>query len=84
LNFKEEDWEAYTEANMKFAEALFPIMEQNDLLWVQDYHLMLLPQLLRERLPAKYNVKIGFFLHTPFPSSEIYRFILRFCLKDIP
>lgn len=40
------------------------------LVWVNDYHLMLLPELLRERLP---NAIIGFFLHIPFPSSEIFR-----------
>jgi trehalose-6-phosphate synthase len=49
------------------------------LVWVQDYHLMLLPSMLRERMgDDESNVKIGFFLHTPFPSSEIYRQVLFF------
>lgn len=46
------------------------------MVWVHDYHLMLLPQYLREEIgDSKENVKIGFFLHTPFPSSEIYRIL---------
>jgi trehalose 6-phosphate synthase len=46
------------------------------LIWVHDYHLMLMPAMLREELGDKVkNVKIGFFLHTPFPSSEIYRIL---------
>jgi len=44
------------------------------MIWVHDYHLMLLPGMLREAIgDSKKNVKIGFFLHTPFPSSEVYR-----------
>jgi trehalose 6-phosphate synthase/phosphatase len=43
-----------------------------DIIWVHDYHLMLLPQLLRQSLP---DARIGFFLHTPFPSSEVFRII---------
>lgn len=51
-------------------------MEDNDLVWVHDYHLMLLPAMLREEIGnSKKNVKFGFFLHTPFPSSEIYRIL---------
>lgn len=46
------------------------------MIWVHDYHLMLLPEMLREEIGnSKKNVKIGFFLHTPFPSSEIYRIL---------
>lgn len=46
------------------------------MIWVHDYHLMLLPAMLREEIgDKKKNVKLGFFLHTPFPSSEIYRIL---------
>lgn len=49
------------------------------MIWVHDYHLMLLPAMLREEISnmeqPKKNVKLGFFLHTPFPSSEIYRIL---------
>lgn len=65
-------WDAYSKANHRFAEAVMQIYEPGDLVWVQDYHLMLLPSLLRKRLR---DVTLGFFLHTPFPSSEIYRIL---------
>ncbi|ORX95026.1 hypothetical protein K493DRAFT_220088 [Basidiobolus meristosporus CBS 931.73] len=75
ISFDEDDWEAYQKANACFADAINEIVDDNDLVWVQDYHLMLLPQLLREKIQHKNNVKIGWFLHTPFPSSEIYRIL---------
>ncbi|KAJ9097677.1 hypothetical protein QFC21_004714 [Naganishia friedmannii] len=141
MNFDESHWLAYREANMRFAEVVNSFVTENDMVWVQDYHLMLLPMLLRtmisghpaqgetirkeltrvavgvpgdiastigigeevtetedpyeegvKELTEKWNasrertekaaeangkagVKIGFFLHTPFPSSEIYRIL---------
>ncbi|KAJ3115023.1 Trehalose-6-P synthase/phosphatase complex synthase subunit [Phlyctochytrium bullatum] len=76
ITFNEDDWEAYQQANVAFADALIRQVNDGDLIWVHDYHLMLLPALLRERLGDRFpNVKIGFFLHTPFPSSEIYRIL---------
>eukprot|EP00474_Spongospora_subterranea_P008669 CRZ09127.1 hypothetical protein [Spongospora subterranea] len=63
-------FEAYEEANQLFADALLSIYRPGDLVWVHDYHLMLLPSMLRS---VHQKMKIGFFLHTPFPSSEIYR-----------
>lgn len=65
-------WEAYSKANHRFAEAVMQVYQPGDMVWVQDYHLMLLPSLLRKRLR---DVTIGFFLHTPFPSSEVYRIL---------
>ena len=62
--------------NRLFAKAVIKDVQDGDLIWVHDYHLMLLPQMLREEIgDSKKNVKIGFFLHTPFPSSEIYRIL---------
>ncbi|KAI8847205.1 glycosyltransferase family 20-domain-containing protein [Chytridium lagenaria] len=75
INFDEDHWEAYQQANLAFAEELAAHVQDGDLIWVHDYHLMLLPALLRERISPSLNVKIGFFLHTPFPSSEIYRIL---------
>ncbi|QDS78182.1 hypothetical protein FKW77_005455 [Venturia effusa] len=76
ITFDESAWEAYTEANRLFAKAIAKDVQDNDLVWVHDYHLMLLPAMLREELgDTRKNVKIGFFLHTPFPSSEIYRIL---------
>ncbi|KAI3405325.2 TPS1 [Candida oxycetoniae] len=76
MNFDENAWAAYIEANRKFAQVLVEQVADNDMIWVHDYHLMLLPEMLRELLgTTKKNIRIGFFLHTPFPSSEIYRIL---------
>ena len=50
------------------------ILRPDDLLWVHDYHLMLLPRLVREKFP---DMPIGFFLHIPFPSYEVFRLLPR-------
>jgi trehalose 6-phosphate synthase len=107
MNFDESHWLAYRQANLTFAEAVMTQIRSDSMVWVQDYHLMLLPLFLRgmiqgpaslgESTETEYKslidglvtglspapiekstgVKIGFFLHTPFPSSEIYRFVIR-------
>ncbi|EER11216.1 conserved hypothetical protein [Perkinsus marinus ATCC 50983] len=66
------EWETYQKANAKFVDAIMKVLHDDDLVWVHDYHLMLVPKLLRERVP---NVNIGWFLHTPFPSAEIYKML---------
>ncbi len=63
-------WAAHQLANRLFAEVVLRHYQDGDIVWVQDYHLMLLPAILKEARP---RMKVGFFLHTPFPSSEIYR-----------
>lgn len=78
MNFDESAWAAYIEANKLFCESLVNKVKDNDIIWIHDYHLMLLPSMLRNLLDERKifkNVKIGFFLHTPFPSSEIYRIL---------
>lgn len=76
ITFDESAWNAYRAANRLFAKAVAKDVNDGDLVWVHDYHLMLLPAMLREEIGmSKKNVKIGFFLHTPFPSSEIYRIL---------
>ena len=62
-------WDAYETVNSRFADAVASEYRPGDLIWVQDYHLMRLPALLRERLP---DARIGFFLHVPFPNPEIF------------
>ncbi|XP_047321709.1 probable alpha,alpha-trehalose-phosphate synthase [UDP-forming] 10 [Impatiens glandulifera] len=64
-------WKAYVSANKLFADKVMEVINpEEDFVWLHDYHLMVLPTFLRKR----YNrVKLGFFLHGPFPSSEIYR-----------
>ena len=74
LKFEAKDWDAYVEANRIFAGAVVERYKPNDLIWVHDYHLMLLPQMLRAKLP---DAAIGFFLHIPFPSSEIFPILPR-------
>lgn len=54
--------------NQSFADAIQDVYKDGDLIWVHDYHLTMLPQMLRNVLPS---AKIGFFLHLPFPSSEV-------------
>lgn len=103
MNFDEENWLAYRQANLYFAKVVRQQARTGDMVWVQDYHLMLLPMFLRGMFSGADNytrsevarvvegitdnmteeihpveerassIKIGFFLHTPFPSSEIYR-----------
>lgn len=65
-------WAAYQRVNRHFYDAVIDIAEPTDTIWIHDYHLMQLPRLIREKLP---EAKIGFFLHIPFPSSEIFRLI---------
>jgi trehalose 6-phosphate synthase len=74
MNFDDVAWRAYTEANRLFAQAIAPMVNDRDLVWVHDYHLMLLPSMLREEVDV--NFRLGFFLHTPFPSSEVYRWVM--------
>jgi trehalose 6-phosphate synthase/phosphatase len=68
----DEQFEAYKEANEEFAKVVISLYKPGDTVWIHDYHLMLLPALLRSKVP---DMKIGFFFHTPFPSSEIYRML---------
>lgn len=65
-------WETYKQVNQLFCEQVVKVVRSTDTIWVHDYHLMLLPQLLREQLP---QAKIGFFLHIPFPSFELFRLL---------
>ena len=62
----------YTQANDIFAEALLKELREDDVVWIHDYHLMPLAAILRERMPG---LTIGFFLHIPFPSYELFRML---------
>ncbi|HKO48762.1 MAG TPA: bifunctional alpha,alpha-trehalose-phosphate synthase (UDP-forming)/trehalose-phosphatase [Polyangiaceae bacterium] len=66
------DFEEYRAVNERFADAVCAQAREDDLIWIHDYHLLLLPAILRQRLP---HARIGFFLHIPFPSSEIFRLL---------
>ncbi len=70
--YSKDLWQAYERVNEAFADAVVEVAKDGDIIWVHDYHLMLLPKLIRERLP---RATIGFFLHIPFPSFEIFRLL---------
>ncbi len=75
LTFYEEAyWEEYKQVNRTFAEEVLKVLRPDDLVWVHDYQLMLVPGLIRERYP---DMPIGFFLHIPFPSYEVFRLLPR-------
>jgi trehalose 6-phosphate synthase/phosphatase len=70
LRYEPAWWEHYRKVNELFAQKVLEIASPGDLIWVHDYHLMLVPAILRAAAP---KFKIGFFLHTPFPAHEIFR-----------
>ncbi|HEX8323945.1 MAG TPA: bifunctional alpha,alpha-trehalose-phosphate synthase (UDP-forming)/trehalose-phosphatase [Tepidisphaeraceae bacterium] len=70
FTYATEWWDHYETVNRRFADVVLNEAGEDDLVWVHDYQLLLLPQMLREARPT---LKIGFFLHTPFPSYEVFR-----------
>ncbi|XP_060201246.1 probable alpha,alpha-trehalose-phosphate synthase [UDP-forming] 7 [Lycium barbarum] len=69
--FDRSMWEAYVSANKLFSQKVVEVLNpEDDFVWIHDYHLMVLPTFLRRRFN---RLRMGFFLHSPFPSSEIYR-----------
>ncbi len=63
------DWELYRAVNERYADVVAQHLRAGDRVWIHDFHLMLLPRLLRDRCPG---ARIGFFLHTPFPPAESF------------
>jgi trehalose 6-phosphate synthase/phosphatase len=70
LRYEPAWWDHYQNVNRTFAEKVLEVAQQGDLVWVHDYQLMLVPAILRAGAP---DLRIGFFLHTPFPAYEIFR-----------
>ncbi|MCA8964244.1 MAG: bifunctional alpha,alpha-trehalose-phosphate synthase (UDP-forming)/trehalose-phosphatase, partial [Planctomycetes bacterium] len=70
VEYDQRAWPEYLAVNQKFADAVIECAEPGDTVWVHDFHLMMLPSLLRAQRP---DLSIGFFLHVPFPSSEVWR-----------
>jgi trehalose 6-phosphate synthase/phosphatase len=68
--YKENFWKSYKRINELFCEDVLTIAKEEDIIWIHDYQLMLLPKLLREKLP---NATIGFFLYVSFPPFELFR-----------
>ena len=68
--FDENYFDSYVKANQLFLKAIEKSIQPDDMIWIHDYQLFLLPALIRDRFP---KANIGFFLHIPFPSYEIFR-----------
>lgn len=68
--FHRDWWDTYVKVNRRFAETAAEAVEKDGLVWVQDYQLQLVPEMLRRLRP---DVRIGFFLHIPFPPTELFR-----------
>jgi trehalose 6-phosphate synthase/phosphatase len=73
-----ELWSAYNTVNRLFAERVVQCFHEGDLVWIHGFHLLILPSYLTRRIPM---AKVGIFLHTPFPSSEIFRTV--WCREDL-
>jgi len=70
--YNRKNWDSYLRVNEIFCHEIALVAKPDDIIWIHDYHLLVLPQLLRSRLP---DATIGFFLHIPFPSSEVFRIL---------
>ena len=70
--YKKSFWQAYKEVNQLFCDEICRVIRPGDVVWVQDYQLMLLPAMLRKVYP---DLSIGYFHHIPFPSYELFRIL---------
>ncbi|HOU31373.1 MAG TPA: trehalose-6-phosphate synthase, partial [Bacteroidales bacterium] len=70
--YNEKYYSVYQEVNRLFLEKVLEVAREGDILWIHDYHLLILPGMIREKWK---NASIGFFLHIPFPSYELFRFL---------
>lgn len=68
--YEDHSWKYYVHVNQAFADKIVSNWKRGDVIWIHDYHLLLLPGMIRKKLP---DAKIGFFLHVAFPSSEVFR-----------
>src|SRR5437870_9506636 len=70
--YSASEWDAYRAVNERFADEVVRGMKRGDSIWIHDYHLFLLPRLIRTRVP---DARIGFFLHIPFPPYDVFRLL---------
>jgi trehalose 6-phosphate synthase/phosphatase len=68
--YEDHSWKYYVNVNQAFADKIIRNWKRGDVIWIHDYHLLLVPGMIRKKLP---DAKIGFFLHVAFPSSEVFR-----------
>jgi trehalose 6-phosphate synthase/phosphatase len=72
VEYDQDAWSTYVRVNQKFADAALDVLGEGDTIWVHDYQLLLVPEMIKNRRP---DVTIGFFLHIPFPSYEVFRIL---------
>ncbi|MCU4157728.1 bifunctional alpha,alpha-trehalose-phosphate synthase (UDP-forming)/trehalose-phosphatase [Carboxylicivirga sp. A043] len=72
VDYSPENWETYKRVNQRFADRVLEVAEDGDTVWVHDYQLLLVPEMIKSVKP---NVTVGFFLHIPFPSYEVFRIL---------
>jgi trehalose 6-phosphate synthase/phosphatase len=70
--YNPQHWASYKQVNQKFADAIIRTATKDDVIWIHDYQLMLVPQMVRKQIP---DISIGFFQHIPFPSYEVFRLL---------
>ncbi len=72
VDYSPENWETYKRVNQRFADRVLDVCEEGDTVWVHDYQLLLVPEMIKSKKPG---VTVGFFLHIPFPSYEVFRIL---------
>jgi trehalose 6-phosphate synthase/phosphatase len=71
-SYNPQHWDSYRDVNQKFADEIIKVATKDDIVWIHDYQLMLVPEMVRKAIP---EISIGFFQHIPFPSYEIFRIL---------
>ncbi len=71
-SYNDKAWESYKKVNRLYAKRLSSLMKDGDILWIHDFHLLLLPQMVREMIPG---ISVGLFIHIPWPSYEVFRLL---------
>ncbi|WP_372755089.1 bifunctional alpha,alpha-trehalose-phosphate synthase (UDP-forming)/trehalose-phosphatase [Labilibaculum sp.] len=72
IDYSPELWDAFVSVNQKFADKALETLEEGDTIWIHDYQLLLVPEMIKSKKPG---VTVGFFLHIPFPSFEVFRIL---------
>lgn len=72
VQYNQDYWDAYVSINERVANTVLATAQPSDTLWIHDYHLLLVPEMIRSRMP---EARIGFFQHVPFPSYELFRLL---------
>lgn len=72
VDFESEYWDVYVDVNQKFADKVLEVVNDGDFVWVHDYQLMLVPEMIKSKKPG---ITVGYFLHIPFPSYEVFRIL---------